>query len=283
MDNFQRIGQALHYIDDNLTEDLDFERVAAAFHFSPFYFHRLFSAIVGKTITAHIRDRRLEKACRLLASTGESITEICIMCGFESSQAFSRTFKNSRGVSPNDYRKLGHTPEIMTVEEMIVKFTNRLKGGIFVHPRLIKKESLLIAGITGDGNKTGELWKDFMDMRAEKILDGKLSDNGYEIRIYSEDTSICHVGVCVTDGNVNSDYALFRLPAAEYASFDVYVAKGYDSENSAMNEWLESNKGKYVQKLHEGKPYVVEFYDERFNGGSADSIVEIWLPVEKKA
>jgi len=26
---------------------------------------------------------------------------------------------------------------------------------------------------------------------------------------------------------------------------------------------------------------VVEFYDERFNGDSEDSIAEIWIPIEK--
>ena len=83
---FNNIREALHYIDNNLTENIDFKRVAENFHFSPYYFHRIFSAIVGKTITAHIRDRRLLKACQLLAFTDKSITLICDDCGFDSSQ-----------------------------------------------------------------------------------------------------------------------------------------------------------------------------------------------------
>lgn len=282
MNNFNKIAEALHYIDNNLKEDLDFKHIADTFHFSPFYFHRVFSAIVGKTITAHIRSRRLEKACKLLANTDKSITSICIECGFDSSQAFCRTFKNSYGVSAKEFRSLGYVPVELSVEEMIIKFTNRLKGGILVHPNIIKRDSLLIAGVTGDGRKTGELWQHFMELDKEIGLNNKLSDNGYEIRVYSESECQCHVGVSVSDNNVNSSFTLFQLPSSVYAAFDVYVAKGYESENSAMDEWLDANKDKYKQRMHDGKPYVVEFYDERFHGNSEDSIVEIWIPVEKR-
>lgn len=282
MNNFNRISQALHYIDNNLNENLDFKHIADVFHFSPFYFHRIFSAIVGKTITAHIRDRRLAKACQLLANTDKSITSIFISCGFSSSQAFSRTFKNCYGVSPSNYRKLGYVPVVISVEEMIIKFTNRLKGGIFVYPNIIKKESMLIAGVTGDGSETEELWKRFMEINEKIGLNNKLSDNGFEIRIHTENGCKCHVGLPVSDDNVNSSFALLQLPASEYASFDVYVAKGYESENSAMDEWLDVNKKSYVQKLYDGNPYAVEFYDERFHGNNTDSIVEIWIPIEKK-
>jgi len=282
MNNFNKIAEALHYIDNNLKEDLDFKHIADRFHFSPFYFHRVFSAIVGKTITAHIRSRRLEKACKLLVNTDKSITSICIECGFDSSQAFCRTFKNSYGVSPKELRSLGYVPVELSVEEMIIKFTNRLKGGILVHPNIIKRESLLIAGVTGDGRKTGELWQRFMKLDKEIGVNNKLSDSGYEIRVYSESECECHVGVSVSDNNVNSSFTLFQLPSSVYASFDVYVAKGYESENSAMDEWLDAKKDKYSQRMHDGKPYVVEFYDERFHENSEDSIVEIWIPVEKR-
>ena len=66
------------------------------------------------------------------------------------------------------------------------------------------------------------------------------------------------------------------------ASFEVYVANGYDSENNAMNEWLLTNAEGYSQRLLNGAYYCVEYYDERFNEDETGSIVEIWVPVEKK-
>ena len=281
MERLQRISQTLHYIEGHLDESLDYEQLAALFHFSPYYFHRLFSAAVGKPITAYIRERRLAKACSLLVSTDNTITSICFGCGFNSSQSFSRTFKNSYSISPTDYRRLGYTPVIMSVDEIITKFTNKLKGGILVHPKFIKRGELLIAGVTGDGNKTYELWKQFEELDKKVGLENKLSENGYEIRIYSDAECKCHVGFSVSDIEVDSAFTLFKIPASKYASFDVYVASGYDSENDAMDEWLETNKESYVQRQIDGNKYVVEYYDERFDGDSEDSIVEIWIPIEK--
>lgn len=150
-----------------------------------------------------------------------------------------------------------------------------------MHPKMMKKGELLIAGITGDGSKTYELWERFCKLYEEIGINNKLSDNSYEIRIYDGNKCMCHVGVCVYDNEVDSAFTLLKLPASTYASFEVYVARGYDSENDAMNEWLEANKEKYKQRRIDGNPYVVEFYDERFNGNSEDSIVEIWIPIEK--
>ncbi len=283
MNHFSRIQQALEYIDDHLDEKINFEQVANVFHFSPYYFHRIFSEIVGKTITVHIRDRRLEKACKLLADTTETVLAICLKCGFESSSSFCRVFKNKYGVSPNRYRKFRYVPSTTTVEEMIIRFTNRLKGGILVHPTIIKRNKLIIAGVSGDGNKTGEVWQKFMTLNKMIGFKNKLADNGYEIRLYTQDECECHVGFAVKNHDVDNSFTIMELPASGYASFNVYVTRGYDSENSAMNEWLKTNTDGYVQKLYDGKPYVVEYYDERFRGNQTDSIVEIWVPIEKNS
>jgi AraC-like DNA-binding protein/predicted transcriptional regulator YdeE len=281
MNNFPRVKNALEYIDDHLADPVNFELVANQFHISPYYFHRIFTAIVGKTITAYVRDRRIQRACMQLSLTEKTVTEICFDCGFDSAQAFSRAFKNACGVSPSVYRKTGRNPVITTVDELIRKFTNRLQGGIIVNPNIIKKEKILIAGTSGDGNHTGEIWQDFIKLDAEKPLKNKISDNGYEIRLYKGDECTVHVGVEVTDDNVADGYSIFEIPDSTYASFDVYVARGYDSENKAMDEWLKNNDRGYKEKLMGDTQYVVEFYDERFHGNSEDSIVEIWVPVEK--
>ncbi len=176
---------------------------------------------------------------------------------------------------------MGYTPVIMSVEEIVEKFMKKLKGGILVHPKFIKEGKLLIAGITGDGSKTGELWQQFIGLYKKIGFKNKISDNSYEIRIYDDNQCICHVGVCVSDRNVDSAFTVLELPASTYASFEVYVAQGYDSQNNAMDEWLEANKERYGERLLDGKPYVVEFYDERFDGDNEDSIVEIWVPIQE--
>ena len=152
-----------------------------------------------------------------------------------------------------------------------------------MNPNIIKRGEIILAGTSGDGNKTGEVWEAFGKLSSEKPIANKLSDNGYEVRLYEGEKSTVFTGVSVADEQVGSDYVIFKIPPAKYASFDVYVASGYDSENNAMEEWLRTNKEGYSERLLGGSHYCVEFYDERFNGRESGSIVEIWIPIEKKS
>jgi len=282
LSNFSKIKEALAFIDNHLDNPISFESIAKQFHFSPYYFHRMFSVIVGKTIAVYVRDRRLLRACMQLISTDKTVLSIGLDCGFSSAQSFSRAFRTAYGLSPREYRKQGLAPSVETVDEMIMKFTNRLRGGIYLNPTIMKRGALIIAGVSGDGNQTGEVWSAFEKLSGENPLTNKLSDNGYEIRIYNGDVCTVHVGVAVSSKQTDPAYSLYELPASQYASFDVYVANGYDSENSAMDEWLASNSEGYSEKLLGSTHFCVEYYDERFNGSEAGSIVEIWIPIEQK-
>ncbi|MDE5892911.1 MAG: AraC family transcriptional regulator [Acetatifactor sp.] len=281
--NFSQISEALKYIDEHIDESMTLEMLSEKFLLSPFYFHRLFSIIVGKSLAAYIRDRRILHACELLCNTEKTILDIALDSGFNSSQAFSRTFRAVQGISPSEYRSQGYRPVIVTADELIMKFTNRLRGGIFLSPNIIKRNAMIIAGTHGDGSRTGEVWSAFEKLYSEKPLNDALTAGGYEIRVYEGDNCTVYVGYPVlSKDNVDSAYSVFELPASTYASFDVYVSNGYESENSAMHEWLKTNGEGYSERLiNENMHYCVEYYDERFSGNEANSIVEIWVPIEK--
>ena len=148
-----------------------------------------------------------------------------------------------------------------------------------MYPKIMKSNNLIIAGLSDDGRKTGQLWTTFDQLTKTVPIPNKVSDDGYEVRIYEEECHV-HVGYAVTNTDVNQSFKSLILPASQYAVFDVHPIKGYDSENESMDQWLEENKGRFSQKLLNGKPYVVEFFGERFNGNEVDSIVEIWIPIE---
>lgn len=241
----------------------------------------MFTAVVGRPITAYMRERRLQKACTLLAQTRNPILSIGMECGFETAQAFCRTFKNKFGISPTQYRKSPGIYTQLTAQELVDAFRHKLKGGILMEPRIIERSQMYIAGVSGDGSKTAVVWQSFMALQEKKELANALSQDGYEVRICEDKGQTCHVGLSISSLQADEDYTVFSLPATLYASFDVYVAEGYDSQNSAMDDWLNNNKDKYTQRLLDGKYYVVEYYDERFHGNEADSIVEIWVPIEE--
>lgn len=283
LNNFSQISAALKYIDGHLDELINLEMLSEKFFSSPFYFHKLFSVIVGKPLAAYIRDRRVLYACEQLCNTEKTILDIALDCGFNSPQSFSRTFREVQGLSPSEYRNQGYQPAIVTVDELIMKFTNRLRGGVFLNPNIIKHGAMIIAGTHGDGNKTWDVWNAFERLSTEKPLNNVLSTNGYEIRVYEGDKCTVYVGYAVkSKENIDSAYTVFELPASKYASFDVYVSNGYESENNAMDEWLKTNGEGYSERLiNKNLHYCVEYYDERFNGNETNSIVEIWIPIEK--
>lgn len=288
MNNFNKISEAIKYIDKNLNDALSVELIAEHFAFSPYYFHRLFTTVVGKSMIAYVRDRRVAYACKMLNETDRKVLDIALDCGFDSAQSFSRSFKSVIGMSPTEYRNKKIAPSIISADELVKRFTNRLKGGVLMNPNMIKRNKIILAGVSGDGNKTAEIWKHFINLDKEYPLKNKVSDDGYEVRIFDSTMGGEKVFVgCEIKENVEtkvdcSVYEYLKVPSSEYASFDVYVEDGYESENDAMSEWLISNEHGYVRNLFEGKPYCVEHYDARFNGNNAESIVEIWLPVKKE-
>lgn len=281
MNNFYKISEAIKYIDAHLNDTLSVQVIAEQFAFSPYYFHRLFSSIVGKSMIAYVRDRRIIYACKMLNETDRKVLDIAIDFGFDSAQSFSRTFKSITGISPTEYRNRKITPCIVPADELVKRFTNRLKGGILMNPNMIKKEKIILAGVSGLGNETAEIWKRFMKLYKEAPPIGMVSEDSYEVRIYDSTIKKETVFVGCEVNSVCGGYEIFQIPSSEYASFDVYVEEGYESENNAMEEWLVSNEKGYVRNLLEGKSYCIEHYDARFDDGNDDSIVEIWLPVKK--
>jgi AraC family transcriptional regulator len=102
----RRIDAALQFIEQNLGEEIPLARLASVACFSPFHFHRIFSAMVGEPPGEYVRRLRLEKTARLLANDlFPTVTDIALSCGFATSALFCRQFKARFGVSPTAWRK----------------------------------------------------------------------------------------------------------------------------------------------------------------------------------
>lgn len=66
-----RINKVIDYIEQNLDSELSLERLADVALFSPYHFHRIFSAFMGETLSGFIRRKRIEKAASLLLNDKE--------------------------------------------------------------------------------------------------------------------------------------------------------------------------------------------------------------------
>jgi len=100
-----RMHRVIAYIDQHLERPLDLNTLADVAHFSPFHFHRLFSAWMGETLGDYLRRRRVEVAAmRLAAQPSARVLNIALAVGFGSAEAFTRAFKVRFGSSPTVWR-----------------------------------------------------------------------------------------------------------------------------------------------------------------------------------
>ena len=121
-----RLNRVILFINDNLSEKLTLEMLAREACFSPYHFHRIFTAIVGETPNAYVNRVRLERAANMLQrKPGMSITDIAFEIGFSSSSAFSRSFKQHFGCSASVWKKR-HTQRVTGSAEVN---HNRRKDG----------------------------------------------------------------------------------------------------------------------------------------------------------
>lgn len=105
MDYFERIQNAIEFIEKNLREKLTITDISSQSYFSAFHFQRLFQAITGFSVQQYIRNRRLSEAASLLATTTQNILEIAINFQYGSQEAFTRAFVQYFGITPAKYRK----------------------------------------------------------------------------------------------------------------------------------------------------------------------------------
>ena len=69
MDWIIGLQKAIDYIENNLTDTIDYEKVAAQSYSSSYHFQRVFSILCGFTIGEYIRNRRLSLAGTELATS----------------------------------------------------------------------------------------------------------------------------------------------------------------------------------------------------------------------
>jgi AraC family transcriptional regulator len=100
----RRLLRVLVHIQQHLDDALPLEELAALACFSPCHFHRIFTGMVGESVKEHVRRLRLERAASRLKLTGAPVTEIAFDAGYESHEAFTRSFHSVFGVSPSRFR-----------------------------------------------------------------------------------------------------------------------------------------------------------------------------------
>lgn len=91
-------------VEANLFADLSTGELAHLCGMSLSTFKRTFRKTYGDAPAGYLRQRRLERAARLLRTTDARVSEVAYDCGFKELAHFSRTFQKAYGRSPTAWR-----------------------------------------------------------------------------------------------------------------------------------------------------------------------------------
>lgn len=101
----ERITRIVQYINENYSQINDIGQIAQQFFVSKYHLCRFFKKNLGIPLITYLNTIKIREACRMIKSSNDSLTQIAMQCGFNSSSYFCKVFKNERGISPTEYRK----------------------------------------------------------------------------------------------------------------------------------------------------------------------------------
>ena len=101
-----------NYMNENYQAPLTLGILAQELGISKYHLSHLFSEKMGQNFSAYLASIRLSRACKLLAESQISVTDIAEKSGFESQITFFRAFKAHFGVTPLKYRQTAQHSKI---------------------------------------------------------------------------------------------------------------------------------------------------------------------------
>jgi AraC family transcriptional regulator len=267
---FARIHRAQDYIEENLGHSLQLDEIARAACFSPYHFHRLYTAMTGETLYQFIQRIRLERAAsRLCRQPHESVTMIAIDLGFSSSATFARAFRSAFGMSASEYKRANHSKDRKTLGNIgkvsgaeggypeLVDFdmTNRRNFMSSIQTKSIEVKNLEarhlayvrhVGRYAGDADLFGKLFGKVFSWAGPRglFVPGKTE----AITVYHDDPEITaedrlriSVGLTVPPAtSCSGDVSLLEIPAGQYvcAIFEIDVSEYAAAWDVVCADWL---------------------------------------------
>ena len=290
---------AIDYIEEHLTEDIDYEKVAAESFSSSYHFQRVFSILCGYTLGEYIRLRRLSLAGAELASGKEKVIDVALKYGYDSPDSFAKAFQRFHGITPSQARIDGAM--IRSFSKLSIKIS--LEGGSMMNYRIEEKEEMVLTGykrrFSGVPGEREEQEKDmYVNTRVfQYILQGlsgnieknydiitNIGDDGYDFYIAKQITEYLRNNLNKTSV-LGEEYAKhfenITIPKCTYAIFETercsYPTTIFlDLRKRIASEWL-PNSG---YQLADAPELVVTHW---FRGEKSNQRYrELWIPIEKK-
>lgn len=291
MDYIERIQAAIDFIEERLSEDVQPGQVSSAIGFSEYHFHRVFQGMLGESVAAYMRKRRLSEAAKKLRNTPAAILDIALESRFDSQEAFTRAFKKMFGVSPNQYRNRKNESDIATYmkKRTSLDMIEHLQTGIGLEPVYKEFAGVHVIGMAsgfceGDHKGIEQLWNVFKG-RFHEVGDPKTGPafgvcmpSHPDVPKKDEQTFVYMAALPAGKGApVPSGMVACDIPKGRYA---VFTHKGSldtlpHTVNYIWGTWVPKNVDVTKQK----GAVDFEYYDGRFHPKTRDGEFDIYVPV----
>ena len=301
MDWITGIQNAINYIENHITEELDYDKIARESFSSSFHFQRIFSILCGYTLGEYIRNRRLTLAGTELANTREKVIDVAYKYGYDNPESFAKAFQKFHGITPSQAR--GSGVMLKSFSRLSIKVT--LEGGSIMNYRIEQKKPLMLFGykdrftgspkdrrlqdhnfICGTRLKHAVLQYIAHDEDTTYNVINNISDDGYDFYVAAylgadgwEDL------VQTFDDEIASWFEKIIIPGGTYLVCEgercQYPANYADDlyreavANLMSNSSYELAPGPEVEIVH----WFYKEGDEKLN---SSRYLELWLPVTKK-
>lgn len=279
------IGEAISYIEDNITEELTIEKIAKQAFLSPFYFQKGFSMLCGFTVGEYIRCRRLALAAGELVSTDKRIIDIALKYGYDSPDSFTKSFTRFHGATPTAVRKGGAM--LKSFAPLKIKFT--LEGGYSMDYKIVKKDAFTVIGVSKVFKyddavaEIPKMWTEHYQTGKNKTvcgmygvnIDESMNGNEFEYLIADNYNPM---------NDVPGGFITRVIPKHTWAVFSCKGAMPQSIQNVNKNifsEWLPNCKDYEI-----AAGYNIELYSDaaEYPQGTQDEnyYSELWIPVKRK-
>ncbi len=299
MDWITGMQNAIDYIEENLTEEIDYEKVAAESFSSSYHFQRVFSILCGYTLGEYIRMRRLSLAGAELATGKEKVIDVALKYGYDSPDSFAKAFQKFHGITPSQARADGTM--LKSFSRLLIKIS--LEGGSTMNYRIEEKDEMILTGykrhFSGVPGEREEQEKDmYVNTRVfQYILQGlsgnvekdynvitNINDDGYDFYIAKPLTEYLRNNLdktCVLGEEYAKHFENIVIPKCTYAIFETerceYPTLVFlELRRKIASEWLPASG---YQLANAPELVVTHWYkgtkrDQRYR--------ELWIPIEKK-
>ncbi len=110
----ERLNEAIGYMEEHLTDEIDYEQLGRIACCSSYHFQRMFTYMAGIPLSEYIRRRKMSLAAVDLQGSDMKIVDVAEKYGYHSPTAFNRAFQSVHGIAPSAVKEAAEKVDTTT-------------------------------------------------------------------------------------------------------------------------------------------------------------------------